>query len=100
MKNAPIAITIALAIACLSSACRGNSATVSGQNNAAQSNATVAGELRYKAPDGWVEEKTSSAMRVAQYKLPKAEGDSDDATLVVYYFGAGQGGAVDANIDR
>src|SRR5256885_10973628 len=39
-------------------------------------------------------------MRVAQYKLPKAEGDSDDATLVLYYFGATQGGTPQANIDR
>ena len=39
-------------------------------------------------------------MRVAQYKLPKAEGDTEDGSLVVYYFGQGQGGATQANIDR
>lgn len=39
-------------------------------------------------------------MRVAQYKLPKAAGDSEDALLVLYYFGAGQGGPAQANIDR
>ena len=39
-------------------------------------------------------------MRVAQYKLPKAAGDSEDALLVVYYFGQGQGGSPQANIDR
>jgi hypothetical protein len=39
-------------------------------------------------------------MRVAQYKLPRAQGDSDDAQLVLYYFGAGQGGSVEANLDR
>ena len=39
-------------------------------------------------------------MRVAQYKLPKAEGDPEDASLVLYYFGATQGGSVQANIDR
>jgi hypothetical protein len=39
-------------------------------------------------------------MRVAQYKLPKAEGDPEDAALVVYYFGATQGGAVQVNVDR
>jgi len=39
-------------------------------------------------------------MRVAQYKLPKAEGDNEDASLVVYYFGASQGGSAQANIDR
>jgi hypothetical protein len=39
-------------------------------------------------------------MRVAQYKLPKAEGDQDDAQLVLYYFGPGQGGSVEANLER
>ena len=39
-------------------------------------------------------------MRVAQYKLPKSEGDAEDALLVVYYFGATQGGTAQANIDR
>jgi len=39
-------------------------------------------------------------MRVSQYQLPPAEGDSEGASLVVYYFGAGQGGSVDANLER
>jgi hypothetical protein len=39
-------------------------------------------------------------MRVAQYKLPAAEGDAEAASLVVYYFGPGQGGSVQANLDR
>jgi hypothetical protein len=56
--------------------------------------------LRYKAPDGWVTEKPSSGMRVAQYKLPRAEGDPEDASLVLYYFGATQGGSTQANIER
>jgi hypothetical protein len=83
------------------SACGGKGTTVSTPSNAAQSNSSpVAGELHYKAPDGWVKEPSSSAMRVAQYKLPKAEGDSADVSLVIYFFGATQGGAVQANIDR
>ncbi len=39
-------------------------------------------------------------MRVAEYKLPRAEGDGADAILVLYYFGQGQGGSAEANIDR
>ncbi len=65
-------------------------------NKAAPAN----GELHYKVPEGWREEKPNSNMRVAQYKLPKAEGDNADAELVVYYFGQGQGGSAQANIDR
>jgi hypothetical protein len=100
MKNAPLTVIIVLTVACFSAACRGSGATVSTQNNASPANTTVAGELRFKAPDGWEQEKTSSAMRVAQYKLPKAEGDADDTSVVIYYFGANQGGDVTANIDR
>lgn len=57
-------------------------------------------ELRFKAPAEWVVEKPSSSMRLAQYKLPKAEGDSEDASLVLYFFGENQGGSVQANLER
>jgi hypothetical protein len=39
-------------------------------------------------------------MRVAEFTLPKAAGDAEDATLTIYFFGAGMGGNVQANIDR
>lgn len=58
------------------------------------------GDLRLKAPEGWVSERPTSPMRVSQYQLPAAEGDAEAASLVVYYFGAGQGGSVDANLER
>jgi hypothetical protein len=79
---------------------KGAASVSNSQSNAAQSNSPASGELHYKAPDGWVKVQTTSNLRVAQYKLPKAEGDPEDALLVVYYFGATQGGAVQANIDR
>ena len=56
--------------------------------------------LKFKVPAGWVEEERSSTMRVAQYKLPRAEGDTEDGSLVLYYFGKGQGGSATANIER
>ena len=74
----------------------GSSKTLSG----AQTPASATGELKFKVPDGWVPEKPSSNMRVAQYKLAKVEGDSDDAALVLYFFGSAQGGSVSDNIDR
>src|SRR4249920_3351365 len=76
---------------------KGATAIPNQQSNSAQS---AAGDLRFKAPDGWTTEKSSSSMRVAQYKLPKVEGDKEDASLVLYYFGANQGGTAQANIDR
>src|SRR5881396_600245 len=70
-------------------------------NNAQQAPASVSqGDLRLKPPEGWVSERPSSSMRVSQYKLPAADGDSEAASLVVYYFGQGQGGSVDANLER
>jgi hypothetical protein len=57
-------------------------------------------ELKFTVPAGWVEEQRTSSMRVAQYKLPKAEGDADDASVVLYYFGQNQGGSTAANIER
>ncbi|MEP6636790.1 MAG: hypothetical protein ABJB97_08700 [Acidobacteriota bacterium] len=65
-----------------------------------QSPANAEPQLRFKAPDGWVNEQSASKMRVAQYKLPKVEGDSEDASLVLYYFGTQQGGSAQANVDR
>jgi hypothetical protein len=47
----------------------------------------------------WVEAPTSSSMRAAQWSLPGA-GGAADAELVVYYFGTGGAGGVDANLDR
>jgi hypothetical protein len=55
--------------------------------------------LTFTAPDGWKPVTTSSSMRVAQFAVPRAAGDAQDAELVVYYFG-GTGGTVEANIDR
>lgn len=58
------------------------------------------GALEFKAHPDWVLEKPTSTMRVAQYKLPRAEGDSEDGSLVLYFFGSNQGGSVQANLDR
>lgn len=55
--------------------------------------------LTFTAPPAWKPVATSSSMRVAQFAVPRATGDSADAELVVYYFG-GSGGTVEANIER
>lgn len=91
----PILLFIAVSLLCC--ACGKNSGAIAPPgNNAAQ----ATGELRYNVPEGWQTEKPTSNMRAAQYKLPRAEGDSADAELVLYYFGQGQGGSAQANIDR
>ncbi len=55
--------------------------------------------LEFEAPSTWISETPSSSMRLAQYRLPHIEGDPEDAELAVFYFG-GQGGSVQANVDR
>jgi hypothetical protein len=103
MLKVIISFGAAVLICC---SCSKNSGAVAPNNKAAQSSSSsaqsqnAAGELRYKVPDGWIVEKSTSNMRVAQYKLPKIAGETDDALLVLYYFGQGQGGTPQANIDR
>ena len=59
---------------------------------------SVAG-LQWTAPAGWTNVGTAP-MRAATYKVPLAPGDHDVAECVVYFFGQGQGGPVDANMER
>jgi hypothetical protein len=59
----------------------------------------LAAGLSFTAPDGWKRAPGSSSMRVAEFTLARAAGDTEDAQLIVYYFG-GSGGSVDANITR
>ena len=66
--------------------------------SAGPATASAAG-LRFEAPTTWISEAPSSSMRLAQYRLPGLEGDPEDAELAVFYFG-GQGGSVQANVDR
>ncbi|UCF66889.1 MAG: hypothetical protein JSV80_14050 [Acidobacteriota bacterium] len=53
--------------------------------------------LEWDVPEGWLEQPPSSPMRKAQYALP---GPAGEGSCVVFYFGPGQGGGVDANIAR
>lgn len=56
--------------------------------------------LKYTAPAGWVTRTPSSSMRLAEWTLPKAATDTEDALVTVYFFGANMGGNAQANIDR
>jgi hypothetical protein len=65
---------------------------------AASAGAPVA--LTWEDPPAWKRMPGTSAMRKATYHLPRAAGDSADPELAVFYFGPGQGGGIDANIER
>jgi hypothetical protein len=50
-----------------------------------------------KVPASWVEETPSNKMRAGQFRLPKVEGDKNDAELIIF---KGLGGTVSANVER
>lgn len=101
MRLIKISAAAVLSISLTSWACSRANTSASPANSAGpQVPGQTSGDLHYKVPDGWVTATPSSKMRVAQFKLPKADGDNEDAELVLYYFGANQGGTTEANIDR
>ena len=55
--------------------------------------------MKSTTPAEWKEETPSNNMRMAQFKLLKAEGDTDDAELAFFVFPGGSG-TVKANLDR
>jgi hypothetical protein len=66
---------------------------------APQAAGAEAGGLTWTAPKDW-EAQAARPMRAATYRIAPAKGDTDPAELAVFYFGPGQGGAVDANVKR
>jgi hypothetical protein len=65
---------------------------------AAPADSATAGGIRWTVPDSWTMGQ-GSAMRVATYAVPAAKG-AEPAQCAVFYFGRGQGGGVDANVQR
>jgi hypothetical protein len=61
--------------------------------------AESAAGVRWTAPASWKVE-AARPMRAATYSVPLAPGDQGVAECVVNFFGAGQGGGVEANIER
>jgi hypothetical protein len=61
--------------------------------------AESAAGLHWTAPAGW-KAGPPQAMRAATYAVAAAPTDTAAAECVVYFFGAGQGGSVEANIER
>ena len=55
--------------------------------------------LAFDPPPAWHPRPAASAMRVAEFVVPRAAGDAEDGEVIIYYFGA-NGGSVDANVDR
>jgi hypothetical protein len=56
-------------------------------------------DYRATVPAGWLTAPSTSSMRLAQYTIPGRD-SSAAAEVVVYFFGKGQGGNVEANLVR
>jgi hypothetical protein len=61
--------------------------------------AESAGGIQWTTPATW-KAQPQRPMRAATYEIPAAAGDTEPAECAVFYFGQGQGGGVQANIDR
>jgi hypothetical protein len=53
--------------------------------------------IDFELPTGWERQTPGSSMRLAQATIPGPGGSGE---LAVFYFGAGQGGAVEPNLQR
>ena len=57
-------------------------------------------QVTWADPPEWKRSERVSPMRKATYVIPHAASDKEDGELGVFYFGPGQGGGIDANIER
>ena len=61
--------------------------------------ADSAAGVQWTPPAAW-KPQGQRPMRAATYDVPAAAGDGEGAECAVFFFGSGQGGGVQANIDR
>ncbi|MDE0003676.1 MAG: hypothetical protein OXQ29_13375 [Rhodospirillaceae bacterium] len=64
-----------------------------------QSTTGAAAGVAWTVPARW-EAQPPRTMRVATYLIPKADEDDEPGECAVFYFGRGQGGSVDLNLQR
>ena len=59
---------------------------------------SIAG-IHWTRPERWAV-GAPRQMRIATYDVPAADGDNEGGECAIFYFGSGQGGDVDQNINR
>ena len=47
-----------------------------------------AATVKFDVPAGWTSKAPTSSMRIAEFTLPRASGDPEDASVTVYFFSA------------
>lgn len=67
----------------------------------ARTTKVAAGDITLTVPETWKKkEKASSQLRIAEIEVPATKEDKDNGELVVFFFGAGGAGGIDANVTR
>jgi gluconolactonase len=56
-------------------------------------------DITLTVPADWKQQPPANRLRLAQFAVPNAEGDTEPTEMVVSHFG-GTGGGIDANIER
>lgn len=59
----------------------------------------AAASVTWSVPANW-KEQASRPMRAATYSVPAAAGDAEGGECAVFFFGKGQGGDAEANVQR
>jgi len=93
LRTASILATIVLSIACSK-----GEGTSGGASVPVGERVNLEG-FSFQAPTSWKSEKPSSGMRLAQYRVDPAPGDTEPGECALFHF-PGTGGSVQANIDR
>jgi hypothetical protein len=57
-------------------------------------------EITWLDPPSFRRVPPKNPMRKASYEVPHAPNDKEDGELAVFYFGPGQGGGIEQNVDR
>jgi hypothetical protein len=60
----------------------------------------VVSEFTFKYGKPWIRQQVTSSMRAGQLTYDHADEKLADIDLVIYFFGQGQGGGIQANLDR
>jgi hypothetical protein len=78
----------------------GNTADGNSQAESANPGSTdSAGGVKWNPPSRW-KVRAGDGMRLVTYLIPAAGGDNEGAECPVFFFGSGDGGGVQQNIDR
>ncbi len=57
-------------------------------------------EFTFKYGKPWIRQQVTSSMRAGQLTYDHEDEKLEDVDLVIYFFGQGQGGGIQANLDR